>query len=362
MFEDRTTENLKKETLAEISPELGISTMAGSYADAVVGPLAQAVSRLYKALPAVVSMLFIDPGSGPFIDLVAQDYHSLTRREGTKARCGIVLTGKAGTVVPAGTVFLTASGLRFVLLEPVAIPQSGARRGRWRRRRGGGVQRAPGRHRPDVPQPAWPGGLCQRPGRGGTDRESDEALYLRVVEARQRPATSGNGWDYRRWALAVEGVGEVKVTELREGPGTVGLTLTDSRFRSPGAEIVKAVRNYIEEHRPVGALALVEAAQEVPVRVEARVITLGTTAQAVKEELEERLEEQFRRMIRTKCQTICYKPEEDRPYTLLYNRVLTLLLSIDGVDTFTLLTVNGGEEDIVIPADAIPVLDGVVVT
>lgn len=51
MFEDRTTENLKKETLAEIEPATGVSSMAGSYADATVGPLCQAVSRLYKALP-----------------------------------------------------------------------------------------------------------------------------------------------------------------------------------------------------------------------------------------------------------------------------------------------------------------------
>ena len=126
MFEDRTTEQIKKETLAEISPALGISTMAGSYADAVTGPLAQTVSRLYKALPAVLSMLFIDPGSGPFIDLVAQDYHSLVRREGTKARCNIVFTGKGGTAIPAGTVFLTAAGMQFFLLETVAIPLSGS--------------------------------------------------------------------------------------------------------------------------------------------------------------------------------------------------------------------------------------------
>ena len=38
MFEDRTTENLKKETLAEIEPATGVSSMAGSYADATVGP------------------------------------------------------------------------------------------------------------------------------------------------------------------------------------------------------------------------------------------------------------------------------------------------------------------------------------
>lgn len=103
--------------------------MAGSYADAVAGPLAQAVSRFYKALPVVVSMLFIDPGSGPFIDLVARDYHSLMRREGTRARCTISLSGKAGTVIPAGTAFLTASGLQFSLLAPVAIPENGAASG-----------------------------------------------------------------------------------------------------------------------------------------------------------------------------------------------------------------------------------------
>ena len=70
MFEDRTTENLKKETLAEIEPATGVSSMAGSYADATVGPLCQAVSRLYKALPGVLSMLFVDESSGRFLDLV----------------------------------------------------------------------------------------------------------------------------------------------------------------------------------------------------------------------------------------------------------------------------------------------------
>ena len=79
-------------------------------------------------------------------------------------------------------------------------------------------------------------------------------------------------------------------------------------------------------------------------------------------ELEERLREQFRQMIQTKYRTICYGPEEDKPYTLLYNRVLALLLSIGGVDNFSALTVNGGTEDLVIPAGAIPVLEEVTVT
>lgn len=363
MFEDRTTEQLKKEALEEISPGLGISTMAGSYADAVTGPLAQAVSRLYQALPAVLSMLFIDPGSGPFIDLVARDYHNLQRREGTRARCNIVLTGTAGTVIPAGTVFLTAAGLQFFLLEAVAFPLSGSAVGTLEAAQDGSAYNVP------------PGAIDRMfvnlsgleryentQGDGGTDRESDESLFLRVVDARQRPAVSGNGWDYRRWALEVEGVGDVKIVEEWDGPGTVGLTLADSAFQSPSEEIVQSALAHILANKPIGAAPTVRAAQAVRITVRAAIVTLGTTAEEVREELEARLREQFQRMIQAKYRTIYYGPEEDRSYTLLYNRVLALLLSIDGVDTFTSLSVNDGTADITIPADSIPVVGEVYVT
>lgn len=363
MFEDRTTEQIKKEVLEKISPSLGISTMAGSYADAVVGPLAQTVSRLYQALPAVLSMLFIDPGSGPFIDLVAQDYHNLRRREGTKARCNIVLSGKGGTVIPAGTVFLTAAGLQFSLLEAVAIPLSGSAMGMLEAVQNGAAYNVP------------PGAIDRMfvnlsgldsyentQGVGGTDQESDESLFLRIVDARQRPAVSGNGWDYRRWALDVDGVGDVKIVELWDGPGTVGLTITDTAFQSPADEIVQAVLAYILANKPIGATPTVWAAQAMEITVRAQIITLGTTAEEVREELEARLREQFQRMIQAKYRTIYYSPEEDRSYTLLYNRVLALLLSIDGVDTFTSLSVNDSTADIIIPADSIPVVGEVYVT
>lgn len=357
MFEDRTTEQIKKEILAGFTPGLGVSAMAGSFADGVAGPVAQALSGLYKALPAVVSMLFIDPGSGPFIDKVAQDYYGLERREGTKARCAVTLFGQYGAVIPAGTVFLTASGLRFRLTEPVVIPPEGRAGGVLEAEETGAVYNVlPGAVDRMAVNLAGLDGYENARGEGGTDRESDEALYLRVVDARKRPATSGNGWDYRRWALEVEGVGEVKVVELWDGPGTVGLTLVDSSFRIPSEEIVRAVLAHVQENRPIGAEVTVRAAQPVEISVSARIVPLGTTPGAVQEELKVRLEEQFQRMIRQKCSSIYYGPEEDRSYTLPYNRVLTLLLSIDGVDTFTALTVNGGEEDITIPADSIPVL------
>ena len=129
MFDDRTQEQIKKEMLAEIDPSTGLSSMAGSFADSVAGPAARQICQVYQALPAVLSMLFVDETSGGYLDLVARDYHNLTRRAGTRASCPITLAGKAGTVIPAGTVFLTPSGLRFTLREKAVLGQSGTAAG-----------------------------------------------------------------------------------------------------------------------------------------------------------------------------------------------------------------------------------------
>lgn len=54
--------------------------------------------------------------------------------------------------------------------------------------------------------------------------------------------------------------------------------------------------------------------------------------------------------------------DSDTAYTLYYNRVLALLLTIDGVQNFTTLTVNGGTADMTIPAGSVPTVGEVIVT
>ena len=363
MFEDRTTENLKREVLAEIDPAAGISTMAGSFADAAAGPLCRKVSEFYETLPGVLSMLFVDPSSGPFLDLVGRDYFNLTRREGTKARCSVALTGTPGTMVPSGTVFLTATGLEFVLQAWETIGSSGTAQGELEAAQAGSQYNiAPNTLAKMYVNIAGLSGYANGQGEGGTDPESDEALYERIVEARQRPDTSGNGWDYRNWAMETAGVGEVKVVELKNGPGTVGLTLVDSNYQGASEDIVGAVEANVQKYRPVGADVTVEAAQTLPINVTAAVLASGTTAAAVQTELKARLTDYCRQLIEQKYQTVYYSAAQDAAYTLYYNRVLALLLTIDGVQNFTALTVNGGTSDVSIPADSVPAAGEVSVT
>ena len=88
----------------------------------------------------------------------------------------------------------------------------------------------------------------------------------------------------------------------------------------------------------------------------------GTTPGAVQAELESRLKDYLAQLVRGKYQKIYYGPEEDGPYSLIYNRVLALLLSIEGVENFSALTVNGTTADVMLQADQVPVLKEVSVT
>lgn len=365
MFEDRTLANLKQEALAQIAPQTGLSAQAGSFADAVIGAAARQVSELYQALPAVLSMLFVDPDSGGFLDLVGRDYHNLTRRQGTKARCAVTLTGKPGITIPMGTRFLTPSGLQFGLLSSVTIGAEGSAVGQLE---AGAVGEAYN-IQPGSLSHLWvniPGleSYVNDQAAGGTDTETGQQLYDRIDEARKRPATSGNGWDYRRWALSVDGVGDAKVVELPQGPGTVGVMLVDSTCAPASPEMVAAVLEYILTNKPIGATPIVSApaALEVTVAAGVTINSAVTTLDEVGRQLTQRVREYLQSLVGAKYGRIYYGPAEDLPYTLVYNRILALLLTIEGVENFSALTVNGGTEDITIPADQVPVLEEVSVT
>lgn len=363
MFEDRTTANIKKEALEELSPATGISAMAGSFADASIGAAARVTSEFYQALRAVPSMLFVDPTSGQFLDLVAADYFNMTRRSGTVATCSMDLFGTPGTLIQRGTTFLTAEGLRFATTAAVTIGADG--------RAVCVLQAAENGAAYNIAAGALVSMWINIPGltsyynteaTGGTDDETGEQLYERIDEARKRPRTSGNGWDYRGWALEIDGIREAKIVELAFGAGTVGITLVDSTYAPASPEKVEAVLQYILRKKPIGAAPTVEAAKAVEISVSATVTLAGTTTEVVKEALTAALQDYFKTLIDNKYQRIYYKPSEDLPYTVVYNRILALLLTIPGVDNFSSLTVSGAEEDISIPADSIPTLGEVTVT
>lgn len=85
---------------------------------------------------------------------------------------------------------------------------------------------------------------------GATDAESDASLLERLLEIIRRPPAGGNRYDYRTWALSVDGVDAAYVYPLRRGLGTVDIAIT-SNNDVPSDETVQRCQAYIDDVRPV---------------------------------------------------------------------------------------------------------------
>ena len=100
--------------------------------------------------------------------------------------------------------------------------------------------------------PAGVSSDCVMTAQGGTDAETDASLLARLLEIIRRPPAGGNQYDYKNWALSVDGVSSAYVYPLRRGLGTVDIAIT-SADGAPSDEIIAKTQAYIDEMRPVTA-------------------------------------------------------------------------------------------------------------
>ncbi|HAX5100543.1 TPA: baseplate J/gp47 family protein [Escherichia coli] len=120
---------------------------------------------------------------------------------------------------------------------------------------------------------------------GGTDNESDADLLARYLEILRRPPAGGNKYDYKRWALEVDGVTSAYVEPLRRGLGTVDVAVTSANDL-PSQELIDAVLAHIEEVRPVTAKdTMVVAPTKKAVDFVIRVKTSGLTVEQIKPQI-----------------------------------------------------------------------------
>lgn len=347
MFESITPESIKAAILAKAGDNL--ETREGSFLDSMAGPAAVEIWKVYQAMNAVISIAFPDESAGGYLDLEGAKY-GITRKPGTRARCTMTLTGTAGSTIPAGTVFLTLEGLEFTLLEDVLLT-GGSDTGTAEATEIGSAYNVEGgaitRMVTTVTAlSAWTNASAT----GGTDQESDAALYERIRDFRSRQATSGNAYHYEQWAMEVAGVGGAKIFPLWNGAGTVKVVLVDADMEPASSEIVAAAAAHIEEERPIGATVTVAAAQSLSIHVAAKLTLDGsTTLPEVKAVFASELDAYLK--------TLAF-----RTSILRYNQVAYLLLSLPGVLDFTSLTLNGGTGNVSIGAEQVPALGEVTLT
>lgn len=178
----------------------------------------------------------------------------------------------------------------------------------------------------------------------GNDEEETEAFRERYLTILRKPSTSGNIYDYYNWAMACKGVGAAKVFPLAYGPGTVKVVIADEDKTAATPALLKEVKDYIEEMRPIGATVTVASAEELPVNVMGRIklkngINLGTAQTSFRMA--------FDAFLKDNAFDISY---------VGYARVGNILLETAGVEDYADLTINGFSHNIELTDEQIAVI------
>ncbi|WP_312695611.1 baseplate J/gp47 family protein [Caproiciproducens sp.] len=346
MFEDITPDSIKENILSEM--KVDVDKREGSYTNDMIGPTALELWKVYDSMNASIPIFYIDETSGEYIDKKCAE-RGITRKAGSAAHVDLTFTGTDGTVIPAGTVFLTRDGLEYQTVKAATIA-SGAATVTANAAEVGEAYNVPaGSIANQYNSISGLTGITNASAAtGGTDQESDKSLVDRYYNYLQKPATSGNTHHYEQWALEVNGVGGVKVTPLANGAGTVGILIVGQDKQPVGNEIVENCVAHIEASRPIGASVTVASASGFAINVEATITVESSTTK-------EKVRTKFTASLDTYLKGIAFIK-----YQVLYNQIAFLLLGINGVIDYSALTINSGTSNIAIEPNQVPVLGTVV--
>ena len=190
----------------------------------------------------------------------------------------------------------------------------------------------------------------------GAEREGVEAAWERYLFKVQNPDTGGNRHDYKRWVIdnfAKESgvaIGKVIVEMRWNGRGTVRVVAVGSDYKPISAEVTAMLQQYLDPvpyqgqgygKAPGGAFVTVITGVTKAINISATVTygvgvdpaaTLSTFKKAVTEYVQSKVFE--------------VDPKTENLYPIAYNKIGAILGSIEGVENYDGLTVNGGAADI----------------
>lgn len=204
-------------------------------------------------IPEAIKLMFPQWSSGSFLDYLAAGSQT-KRKASTYAEAELTLTGEPGTIVPAGTVFATEAkndqpSIEFAAVENCILDEEGNGTVLVRALLDGKQSNVNAGTIVLMSEPVE--GIRtvtnKEKATGGTEEESDDDLRERIMEADASEETSyiGNNADYKRWAKAVDGIGDAIVIPEWNGPETVKIVCLDQNGEGANKTLLDAVYNYI---------------------------------------------------------------------------------------------------------------------
>lgn len=309
-----------------------------------LAPASIEMEKIYKVLEYVFLNSFAETATGEYLDNIAKEV-GIFRREATKAKGIVTIKGIVGTIIPIGTkvasdtyIFLTTEEKQIQNNGEVSVPIESEFSGKIYNIPTNTIVNfpitIPGLHSVNNKQGTTDGY------NGETDEELRERYYFKVRE----PVTSGNIYHYKKWALEVEGVGGVKIFPLWNGAGTVKVVIVNSEIQTADEDLLRRVRSYLEEVRPIGATVTVISATN-------KTISITGTAKISKNVDFEEVKSIFNIAIKEYLKKVGFKQDY-----VSYAQIGNILLNIQGVVDYNNLQINGGVLNVQLQAEEIPKL------
>ena len=255
MFIVPTLEEIRDSILRDYQtyyPNSDISEDSDAYARA--SSLAACAEGIYAHQKWLIKQFFPDTADTEFLEKHA-GLRGLRRRNATYAAGkGATISGNPDAVIAVGLQIKTEDGRFYETTESAVISASGSAVVAVRSLATGAAQNI---------KTATKGSFMAAPVGvssdvilndvvGGTNKESDSSLLERLLNKIRRPAAGGNRYDYKDWALDVDGVEQAYVYPLRRGLGTVDIAITADND-VPNDDTVRRAQAYIDDERPVTA-------------------------------------------------------------------------------------------------------------
>lgn len=329
MWENMTFENILNDMLSRVSTD--VDKREGSIIYDALAPAAYKLAEAYFMLSMFLDLVSGDTAVGEFLDRVVADY-GITRKTATYAIRKIETTGTVDADTRWGLGDTT-----YIITEKISETEYKARCEQL-----GSIGNQYSGQLENIDNVAGVTAVLSDIITSGENTETDDNLRARFYNQIRVTSTSGNIYDYKKWALEVPGCGDTKVYPLWDGPGTVKVLVVDENMEID-LDLPNTVYNYIEAVRPIGAAVTVESPLGITIDISAKVILEGGTS------LENAIF-QFKAMAIQYLKSISFSS-----YVVSHAKIGSLLLSAPGIADYSELLINETTGNITLNDSEIPI-------
>ena len=183
----------------------------------------------------------------------------------------------------------------------------------------------------------------------GENEKSDEEINEAYEEFVNSSSEDGNVNQYKRWCNEYDGIGNSKIMPLWNGANTVKVSILSASNRAATSELIDAFQEYLDPGSngmgdgvaPIGAFVTVSTATEVPIDITADITMSGGYNDT--SVIDTAITEYF--------QSVAYEK------TMIgYMNIGSIIINTEGVESVSNLTINGGNSDITLGGEEIPIL------